>query len=262
MTTLVKWTPFRELDLMERRMRRMLEDVGFGPITMPAADIYETPTEFVVELEVPGFEEQELKLEVTDHTLTVTGEAQAETKKEDEKTFILHERLARAFERRFQLPVDADTEKLAAKFDGGVLEIHARESQGRSRGRSRSSTWRNFALTSSDRRGLRAPPDVSAAEGAQGVEDDRYVDPLLEQRAEHRLDEAESREAHGDSAQAHPDEDALAGDVERPAADADGVPHAVDRSSTMTASAVSDAASRPRRPWRYLHRRARAPARR
>jgi HSP20 family protein len=125
MTTLVKWTPFRELDLMERRMRRMLEDVGFGPITMPAADIYETPTEFVVELEVPGFEEQELELQVTDHTLTVTGEAKAETKKEDEKTFILHERLARAFERRFQLPVDADTEHVAAKFDGGVLEIHA-----------------------------------------------------------------------------------------------------------------------------------------
>jgi HSP20 family protein len=92
---------------------------------MPAADIYETPTEFVVELEVPGFEEQELELQVTDHTLTVTGEAKAETTKEDEKTFILHERLARAFERRFQLPVDADTEHVAAKFDGGVLEIHA-----------------------------------------------------------------------------------------------------------------------------------------
>ncbi len=125
MTTLVKWTPFRELDLMERRMRRMLEDIGFGPIIMPVADIYETPTEFVVELEVPGFEEQELELEVTDHTLTITGEAQAETKEQDEKTFILHERPARAFERRFQLPVDADTGNVAATFEGGVLEIHA-----------------------------------------------------------------------------------------------------------------------------------------
>jgi HSP20 family protein len=124
MTTLVKWTPFRELDLMERRMRRMLEDVGFGPITMPAADIYETPTEFVVELEVPGFKERELELEVTDHTVTVTGETQAETKDED-KSFILHERLARTFERRFQLPEDADTKQLAARFESGVLEIHA-----------------------------------------------------------------------------------------------------------------------------------------
>ena len=141
MTTLVKWTPFRELDLMERRMRRMLEDVGFGPITMPAADIYETPTEFVVELEVPGFEEQELKLEVTDHTLTVTGEAQAETKKEDEKTFILHERLARAFERRFQLPVGRrHREAWPRSSRAECSRSTPRRSQGRSRGRSRSST--------------------------------------------------------------------------------------------------------------------------
>jgi len=124
MTTLVKWTPFRELDLMERRMRRMLEDVGFGPITVPAADVYETPEEFVVELEVPGFKEQDLGLEVTDHTLTVRGEVKVETE-EKEKTFILHERLEQTFERRFQLPEDADTEKLVATFDDGVLAIHA-----------------------------------------------------------------------------------------------------------------------------------------
>ena len=124
MTTLVKWTPFRELDLMERRMRRMLEDVGFGPITMPAADVYETPEEFVVELEVPGFEEKELGLEVTDHTLTIKGQAKV-TKEEKEKAFILHERLEREFERRFQLPEDADTEKLVATFSSGVLEVHA-----------------------------------------------------------------------------------------------------------------------------------------
>lgn len=124
MTTVVKWTPFRELDLMERRMRRMLEDVGFGPITMPAADVYETPGEFVVELEVPGFKEQELNLEVTDHTLTVRGEVKAEKEAKD-RTFILHERLERHFERRFQLPEDADTEKLVARFEGGVLEVHA-----------------------------------------------------------------------------------------------------------------------------------------
>ncbi|HEU0304857.1 MAG TPA: Hsp20/alpha crystallin family protein [Gaiellaceae bacterium] len=124
MTTIVRWTPFRELDLMERRMRRMLEDVGFGPITMPAADVYETPQEFVVELEVPGFKERELALEVTDHTLTVKGETKAE-KDVKEKAFILHERLANTFERRFQLPEDALTDKLVAKFDHGVLEIHA-----------------------------------------------------------------------------------------------------------------------------------------
>ena len=54
LTTLVKWNPFRELDLMERRVRRMFEDVGFAPAPLPAADVYETESEFVLELEVPG----------------------------------------------------------------------------------------------------------------------------------------------------------------------------------------------------------------
>jgi HSP20 family protein len=129
MTTLVKWTPFRELDLMERRARRMLEDVGFAA-AMPAADVYETPEEFVVEIEVPGFEEKELGLEVTDHTLTVTGEAKTDVEEQD-KAFLLHERLERHFERRFQLPIDADTEKLAARFESGVLEIHAPKVRGK-----------------------------------------------------------------------------------------------------------------------------------
>jgi HSP20 family protein len=124
MTTLVKWTPFRELDLMERRMRRMLEDVGFGPMTVPATDVYETPDEFVVELEVPGFEEKELGIEVSDHLLTVRGEITRE-KEERDKAFLLHERLEKTFERRFALPELADTEKLTAVFQKGVLEIHA-----------------------------------------------------------------------------------------------------------------------------------------
>jgi HSP20 family protein len=71
-----------------------------------------------------------MALEVTDHTLTVKGEAAAE-KDERDKAFILHERLARAFERRFKLPEDADTDKLVAKFDSGVLEIHAPKAPGK-----------------------------------------------------------------------------------------------------------------------------------
>jgi HSP20 family protein len=127
MTTVVKWTPFRELDLMERRMHRMLEDIGIGPIALPAADVYETKEAFVVELEVPGFEKPELSLEVTDHTLTITGDANVE-KDEKDKAFILHERLEHAFERRFQLPADADTERIVATFDSGLLEVRVPKS--------------------------------------------------------------------------------------------------------------------------------------
>ena len=67
MSTIVKWAPFTttELGSMERRMRRLLEGAsGFAAAPLPAADVYETGGEYVVELEVPGYEEEELAVEV------------------------------------------------------------------------------------------------------------------------------------------------------------------------------------------------------
>jgi len=123
MATLVKWAPFSDLDVMERRMRRMLEDFGVAASPLPAADMYETDKELVVELDVPGFAEKELALEVLDHTLTITGEKSAE-KEEKRKSYYLHERVEKHFERRFALPPEVNTERIEAKFRTGVLEVH------------------------------------------------------------------------------------------------------------------------------------------
>ena len=123
MTTLVRWAPFQDLDVIERRMRRMLEDFGVAPAPLPAADMYETEKELVVELDVPGFDENELALEVSDSTLTITGERTKE-KEQKEKSFYLHERLERHFERRFKLPPEVDLDHVEAKFRTGVLEVH------------------------------------------------------------------------------------------------------------------------------------------
>ena len=125
---IVKWAPFTELDSMERRMRRLIEEIGFAPGLAPAADVYETDDEFVVELEVPGYEEKELSIEVSDHTLAIKG-SREKTTEEKTKQFALHERLEREFERRFVLPRDADTEHLKAVFGHGVLEVHAEKLQ-------------------------------------------------------------------------------------------------------------------------------------
>ena len=123
MTTLIKWAPFPEFDVIDRRMRRMLESFGVAPALLPAADLYETEKELIVELDVPGYDEKELSLEVSDHTLTVKGE-RLEEKDEKDKTFYLHERLEKHFERSFTLPVDAEVEKVKATFDAEVLKVH------------------------------------------------------------------------------------------------------------------------------------------
>lgn len=129
MTTLVKRSVLPEFETMERRFRRMVEGFPFGPALLPstlipACDVYETPQEVVVELEVPGYEEKELSLELADHTLTISG-SRAELGDESERTFRVHERLERTFERSFSLPPEIDAEHVTARFAKGVLAVHA-----------------------------------------------------------------------------------------------------------------------------------------
>ncbi len=122
------WTPFRELDAIERRVRRVLEDVGFVSALLPAADVYETANEFVVELEVPGFDENELSIEISDHSLRVSGQ-RTQTKQDVDKRFRSRGRIERQFERRFELPANADAEHVRAVFEKGVLEVRAPKRQ-------------------------------------------------------------------------------------------------------------------------------------
>jgi HSP20 family protein len=121
MPVLERWTPFRDLELMEQRLRRLLPPIP-APVT-PAADIFETNDEFVFELEVPGYEEKELDVELSDHVLTITGKRRVE-KESTEKEMRLHERLESAFERSFQLPTQTDGEHLKATYGKGILTLH------------------------------------------------------------------------------------------------------------------------------------------
>ena len=123
MPLLEKWTPLHELDLMDQRMRRFFGDLGIAPTLTPAADVYEAGGELVVELEVPGFDEKELKIEISDHTLSISGERLEKTDREVSQVQ-LHERLERSFKRRFALPAEADSTHVHAEYSKGVVTVH------------------------------------------------------------------------------------------------------------------------------------------
>jgi HSP20 family protein len=123
MTSLVRWAPFGDLDIVDRRMRRMLEDFGVAGARPPTSDVLETEKELIVKLDAPGFDEKDLSLEVTDHTLAVRG-ARSEAKDEEEAHFYVRERMDAQFERLFVLPPEADMSKVDATFKQGVLEVH------------------------------------------------------------------------------------------------------------------------------------------
>lgn len=121
---IVRHTPWAELDAVERRMRRFFDDVGFVPAPVPAADVYESGGEYVVELEVPGYEQKDLDIALSDHMLVVKGAVGTE-KEERKKEFRLHERLDKSFERRFDVPAEVDLKQFKATFEKGVLKVSA-----------------------------------------------------------------------------------------------------------------------------------------
>lgn len=123
MPMLEKWPSLPDIDIVERTMRHFFEEVGARPAPVPAADVYETTDEIVVELDVPGYDVEELRVTVSDHTLSVVGDRKEETSKH-EKALRVRERLEAHFERSFQLPFAAESDHVHAEFSKGVLSMH------------------------------------------------------------------------------------------------------------------------------------------
>lgn len=132
------WTPFESL---RREVDRLFDDFhpfrwhlptarsvfnaaqsGAGWPVAPAIDLAEKDTEYEITAELPGLEQKDVEVRVSNHTLTITGEKKEE-KEEKRKDYYLSERRYGSFQRSFQLPDGVDAEKIDATFAKGVLTI-------------------------------------------------------------------------------------------------------------------------------------------
>lgn len=130
---LTRWEPFRELEEMSARlnrffnqpMARQLADNGEMSLAdwTPAMDVQETDAEYVVKADLPAVKKEDVKVEIQDGMLSVSGERKQE-KEEKNKRFHRIERAYGRFERRLSLPTEVDPQKIAAEFRDGVLQVH------------------------------------------------------------------------------------------------------------------------------------------
>ena len=81
-------------------------------------DIYEEDGMYHVEMDVPGYDKKDIKLEVKDGYLTVSASKEKE-EKENKKNYIRKERTYGSFSRSFALG-DVDVDKIDAKFENGI----------------------------------------------------------------------------------------------------------------------------------------------
>lgn len=130
----------REMETIQRDMDRLLGDFWRGEYRWPeyrwpeyredwgdggfAVNLNETEDDkaYHITVELPGMDEKDVDLTLTDGVLTIRGEKKEEAE-EKGKEYFRKERTFGAFRRALKLPVAVDESKIEASFKRGVLTI-------------------------------------------------------------------------------------------------------------------------------------------
>jgi HSP20 family protein len=123
--------PLKELLELQERMnllfeaslsRDRLEEAGLPPSGwVPAADVYETAEGFLIEVELPGIDKDDIEIQVQGDELTVRGKRQMRGTRPD--CFHRMERRYGPFSRTFSLTEDVDGDRVTAAFKEGLLHL-------------------------------------------------------------------------------------------------------------------------------------------
>jgi HSP20 family protein len=123
------------LDEMDRMFDRYFRGWGMGPswlprlrwpeeleVSYPDVDVFEEGNEVVVKAEMPGIKKEEVDIELTEDSITISGEKKKEEKVE-KKDYYRVERSCGSFSRTVALPAEVKTGQAKATFKNGVLEM-------------------------------------------------------------------------------------------------------------------------------------------
>ncbi|MBD2677389.1 MULTISPECIES: Hsp20/alpha crystallin family protein [Nostoc] len=121
------WEPMREIEHLQRRMNRLFERMfpnGDGGVSalnfIPSAEMEETADAIRLRLEIPGLESKDLNVEVTEQSVSISGDRKSETTTE-EKGIVRSEFRYGKFERLIPLPGHVQNDKAQAEYKNGIL---------------------------------------------------------------------------------------------------------------------------------------------
>jgi HSP20 family protein len=93
-----------------------------GEVKAPAVDIVDTDKAYEIIAELPGMDESNIDVKLSDGTLTIKGEKRDEME-EKKKDYYLSERRYGSFQRSFGIPDGVDADRIEANFKNGVLTV-------------------------------------------------------------------------------------------------------------------------------------------
>ncbi len=126
---LVRWNPSRELDSLQREMNRLFDDVftlsphanGLSGFT-PAAELEESGDAYSLKLEIPGINKDDLDIQVTAETVSISGERKSSVQSEEEGVTRSEFRYG-SFNRVVTLPGRIDHQTVVADYKDGILHL-------------------------------------------------------------------------------------------------------------------------------------------
>src|SRR6266542_445659 len=113
MRDLLEWDPFAQ----------MIPYRGAAPLSFqPSFEVKETKDGYIFKADMPGVQEKDLDIALTNNRLTISGERQCEERREDER-FYAYECSYGSFTRAFTLPEGIDSDHVDAELKDGVLTV-------------------------------------------------------------------------------------------------------------------------------------------
>lgn len=128
--TLVRWSPWREIDTLHHQMNRLFDD-AIAPTpwldanklpVVPAAELSETDQALQLKLEIPGIDAKDLDIQVTEKSVSISGERKSETKTEEEGVTRTEFRYGK-FQRVIPLPIRIQNTDVQAEYKDGILNL-------------------------------------------------------------------------------------------------------------------------------------------
>jgi HSP20 family protein len=126
---LVRYNPWQELNALERQINRLFEDTGVpstllqkGWARVPAVELQESEDTIHLKLELPGIEEKDLDIQVTEKAVSISGERKSETKTED-KGVTKTEFSYGKFQRVIPLSARIKNTEVTAEYRNGILNL-------------------------------------------------------------------------------------------------------------------------------------------
>lgn len=121
--------PFRELFDLQRGINQLFDASFGGPredvqlkAWTPAVDVYEDENSFLIKVELPEVNRDEVKVSLNENTLSISGERRVENEQKRENYHRV-ERSYGQFYRSFTLPPNVNTQAINAQFKDGVLRL-------------------------------------------------------------------------------------------------------------------------------------------